>query len=689
MVGRSAARNRHHGNRAMAQTSSAAAALSSRIDERRRSEDCAGLTVQMHPVWPEMPQGQGELFFECTLFLYSVLALFLQYLNLYKTLWWLPKSYWHYSMKFHLINPYLLSCVGLLLGLRVTKCFWNTISELASSASQGASGTQLLIWRIVEWAFVKTPMFTMVATSFMFSFSRVYADFPFKSLLYFGHPLIFFIFLYYCELLHKLHRLISAVHFVAKGGDLGDVANAPLLFPSLPVPQTLVDVDSVVHMCSSDPAQIREEVAVLTRDFNLRMKHCLFSGLSTAYLSIFVPCVFTPQRSPSGMPQQMHVDIAWVIELFLVVFLTSFALYITYLLPIQYCDLLHRSATHLGRWEKVDLRIAPPPSNLPLSATTTTHTVYQLWEPDSLYAEGTVVRHEGQTYRAHASTGALGVAAEPGDPEHLRFYRVGAEPVTLINAMCLFEVALIAAQFWMLVLTTDWQHIVTLVLLMFANYLLLAKVFKDRVVIGRIYNPSPEDLQLIKQMQQGVRKTMLCKEVSSMNARDVFKLTGKPIVLQLLNGKMLSGNVYTLDPATRSLIIFQFHQQESIRMCLIPGDAFGCLEVVESGERLPDGCTECTSQLVDWLRSLMGIVRPATQLNSHFQERKKALVNWLRANGAYDAKEDDEHTIHVFDDVLIRPPYTPDDCFCDNSRALLSIQSSIRRFDAQHSQKFT
>ena len=42
----------------------------------------------------------GELFFECTLFLYSVLALFLQYLNIYKTLWWLPKSYWHYSMVF-------------------------------------------------------------------------------------------------------------------------------------------------------------------------------------------------------------------------------------------------------------------------------------------------------------------------------------------------------------------------------------------------------------------------------------------------------------------------------------------------------------------------------------------------------------------------------------------------------------
>ncbi|KAK6052266.1 hypothetical protein COOONC_10229 [Cooperia oncophora] len=97
------------------------------------SNSITGVTVSVHPVWPDMQFTQGELFFECTLFLYSVLALFLQYLNIYKTLWWLPKSYWHYSMKFHLINPYFLSCVGLLLGWRVTKCFWKTITELVAT----------------------------------------------------------------------------------------------------------------------------------------------------------------------------------------------------------------------------------------------------------------------------------------------------------------------------------------------------------------------------------------------------------------------------------------------------------------------------------------------------------------------------------------------------------------------------
>lgn len=501
-VGRSAVRNRHHGGRTAPPAPVPIAPLPSRIEETRRIEESSGLIVQIHPVWPEMPQGQGELFFECTLFLYSVLALFLQYLNLYKTLWWLPKSYWHYSMKFHLINPYLLSCVGLLLGLRVTKCFWNTITEMAACQSHNASGTHLMIWRVIEWAVVKTPMFTMVTTSFMFSFSRVYSDFPFMSLLYFAQPLVFFVLFFYENIAHVAHRFISGVHFVLKGGDIAEASSAPLLYPSRPAPPSLVDVDNVVHMCSTNPVQIREEVAVLSRDFNLRLKHCVFSGLSTAYLSIVVPCVFTPQKSPSGMLQQMYVDMTWVSELFVVVMLTSFALYVTYLLPIQYCDLLHRSATHLGRWERIDIRT--PVTSTQVIAPAAAHALYQPWsELDGLYVDGAVVRHQGHTYRAHATPGTLGVAAIPGNPEHLRFYRIGAEPVTVISAMCLFQVALIAAQFWMLVLTTDWQHIVTLVLLMFANYLLLAKVFKDRVVIGRIYNPSPEDLQLIKQIQQG------------------------------------------------------------------------------------------------------------------------------------------------------------------------------------------
>ncbi|VDN01150.1 unnamed protein product [Thelazia callipaeda] len=483
MVGRSTIRNRHHSRPSVSIPQSTLGSVA-RFEDRKRSDDFAGSTMQIHPVWPEMPQGQGELFFECTLFLYSVLALFLQYLNLYKTMWWLPKSYWHYSMKFHLINPYLLSCVGLLLGMRVTKCFWNTITELSTSAKQNGSKTQCFLWDIVEWAAVKTPMFTMVATSFLFSFSRVYFDYPFKSLLSFGHPVLFFIYLFYGDISFKVRCLNAKFWFLLNGGSTSELSKVTAMYRKMS-PPTLIDIDSVVHMCSTNPSQIREEVSVLIKDLNLRLKHCFFSGLTTAYLSIFIPCVFTPQRSPSGLSQQMYIDILWVVELFCVVFSTSFSLYAAYLLPLQYCDLIHRCAAHLGKWERVDRTVSTTNGSGTSSNTATTssnaiahssssgstpttsvsapNTVLVNWsEGDGLYADGTIVRHQNQMYRAVAASAALGVAAEPGDTDHSRFYRIGRDPVFLVTVMTLFQVILIGIQFWMLILTTDWQHIVNI-----------------------------------------------------------------------------------------------------------------------------------------------------------------------------------------------------------------------------------
>lgn len=40
--------------------------------------------------------------------------------------------------------------------------------------------------------------------------------------------------------------------------------------------------------------QIREEVSLLLEDMYLRLKRSLFAGVSTAFLSIFLPCVFVP-----------------------------------------------------------------------------------------------------------------------------------------------------------------------------------------------------------------------------------------------------------------------------------------------------------------------------------------------------------------------------------------------------------
>lgn len=178
---------------------------------------------------------------------------------------------------------------------------------------------------------------------------------------------------------------------------------------------------------------------------------------------------------------------------------------------------------------------------------------------------------------------------------------------------------------------------------------------------------------------------MPCEELDMTNAYDVFKLSAEPVRIELLNGTVICGNVYTIDPMTCTVVIFQFHKKEPFSVCVVPRDAFSSMRVVDRGEGLPECCREPTPQLIAWMRALLGVVQPSSQPTNQLDERKHALINWLRKNGAYDAEEDGNHSIRVFRDVLIQPPYTSEDCFCENLRALVSIQSSIKRFDAESS----
>ncbi|TKR93980.1 hypothetical protein L596_008338 [Steinernema carpocapsae] len=458
-----------------------------RHDSSRNDFDISGVMIQGHPVWPDIPTGQGDVFFECTLFLYSILALFLQYLNLYKTLWWLPKSYWHYSMKLHLINPYLLSCVGLLLGCRVTRCFWNRISYVFGKIILDERPRWFNITAvIIEFGVIKTPLFVLVITSFFFSFSRVYFDFPSKTFLYFGYVIFAFCLAFAHDAAFKLSAALE--FFRLNFGHSDFLHKMELCLASFGKESQMVDMELVTHMCSTSPSLIREEVDILCNDFFHRVKHCIFVGISSAYFSIFIPCVFTPEKTLNGLPQEMLVDYVWVAQLAIIVACTSFSLYVTYLFPLNYCDLLHRSSIHLGYWQQIE-----DPKGAPKIRD---------WQFDKLYQSGDVCCVKGKFYRAVAARNQ-GIAADPTSNNHKFFFGFSSDCTKIPTLLCCFQLGLIVFQFWLLVLTTDWQHIVTLVLLMFANYLLLAKVFKDRVVINRIYRPSPEDLQLIDQLKAG------------------------------------------------------------------------------------------------------------------------------------------------------------------------------------------
>ena len=62
----------------------------SRSSTAKDKDKAASAASSPHGSIPDLPRPMGELFYECTLFLYSAMALFCAYLNIYKSLWWFP-----------------------------------------------------------------------------------------------------------------------------------------------------------------------------------------------------------------------------------------------------------------------------------------------------------------------------------------------------------------------------------------------------------------------------------------------------------------------------------------------------------------------------------------------------------------------------------------------------------------------
>lgn len=66
--------------------------------------------------------------------------------------------------------------------------------------------------------------------------------------------------------------------------------------------------------------------------------------------------VLKPHDIPSATCVQstQYYDMRWSCEHLIMVWINAFVMLMSQLLPPSYCDLLHRSAAHLGRWQKLE-----------------------------------------------------------------------------------------------------------------------------------------------------------------------------------------------------------------------------------------------------------------------------------------------------------------------------------------------
>ena len=71
--------------------------FSGQVDEGDGQRISNNLTPPRHSHIPEIPM-DGNLVFELMVLCNSILGLGLQYVNLYKTVWWLPYSHANYAL---------------------------------------------------------------------------------------------------------------------------------------------------------------------------------------------------------------------------------------------------------------------------------------------------------------------------------------------------------------------------------------------------------------------------------------------------------------------------------------------------------------------------------------------------------------------------------------------------------------
>lgn len=403
------------------------------------------ITPIRHPDIPNLPT-EGSLLFEMHTVIYLLTALFLQYINIYKTVWWLPLAPSNTAMNFHLIDPFLLIFVTLVL---IRRLVWHFIIELSPIVT--IITVRYCILQVIK--LVITLTFLNLGLWCLWHLMNNNSP---LNLLFLAYPLISY-FLLYGLTLDFNSTLFSQLAPPAKG------SKEELMWNGITM------LTPVKHKCSHSPHDIRQEADLLKMDFNSRVKSVLFNSMVCAYYVGFVPICF--------LQPAMYLDLWWSCFLIAFVWINSCVMFGSHFLPVAYCDALHRCSLHLGRWQKMEHGYSNTPQHL--------------WSDTTVWPQGVLVRYNKGIYRA---TGQQNVAF-PSDRSYARFYFMFHDPLRVLNLFVFLQLGVIATQLYLLIRHSHWHYVISLSLLLFCNYYVLFKLLRNRFILGKVYRPMLNDME--------------------------------------------------------------------------------------------------------------------------------------------------------------------------------------------------
>ncbi|XP_009469104.1 PREDICTED: transmembrane protein 39B [Nipponia nippon] len=411
---------------------------------------------------PELPVERSVLF-ELQLFFCHLVALFVHYINIYKTVWWYPPSHppSHTSLNFHLIDFNVLTVTTIVLARRL-------IGAIVKEASQSG---KVSLPRSVFLVITRFAVLTGTGWSLCRSIIHLFRTYSFLNLLFLCYPFGMYIPFLQLNCDFRKTGLFSQVANIGPR-DTGEVNSRSRDYLTV-LKETwkqhtrqMYGMEAMpTHACCLSPDLIRNEVEYLKMDFNWRMKEVLVSSMLSAYYVAFVPVWFVKNTQ--------YYDKRWSCELFLLVSISTSVILMQYLLPARYCDLLHKAAAHLGCWQKVDPALC---SNV----------LQHQWTEECMWPQGVLVKHSKNVYKA---VGHYNVAV-PSDVSHFRFHFFFSKPLRILNILILLEGAVIFYQLYSLISSEKWHQTISLALILFSNYYAFFKLLRDRLVLGKAYSYS-------------------------------------------------------------------------------------------------------------------------------------------------------------------------------------------------------
>ncbi|KAF7266076.1 hypothetical protein GWI33_020587 [Rhynchophorus ferrugineus] len=380
-----------------------------------------------HFPFPNIPL-ESDVLFDFLMAIFAIIGMGLQFLNMYKSVWWLPQSYTQNTMNFYLID---VNLVVFIIILYLRRLYYHMGRKLISKLYSTKSEEELSSLTRYILSMFYAGIVGMSAIIILGNQQKI-------TILYLCYPFLVYVILFGLQ----VRPFFETVSWCSNG-----------------IPP--------IHACSSNPSDIRKECELLKSNFNDRIKQICFTSAVNAYYGGFVPFCFAQP--------QLVFDKNWCFQHVVFIFWSSFIFSLCYMLSLRYWDITHRSVLHLGMWEKV-----APGRNVIL--------VPSEWKDDKLWPGGVLVKYEKSTWRAMGDCNSN----KPGDKSLNRYYKLCIRPSHLLLLVLILHSLMILYQMIVLIKTSAWYKIISVVIMLLFNYYGMYKVLRDFLVSYSFYKPSED-----------------------------------------------------------------------------------------------------------------------------------------------------------------------------------------------------